>query len=80
LHAAECPLLAQNGRSIAETMRPLTRVPLYEPRSKGLSNDSLAKMTQFDFSRYGPTIEEFQRGLFNAKKRIRGFEIVEALA
>jgi hypothetical protein len=43
-------------------------------------DDSLAKMTQFDFSRYGPTVEEFQRGLFNAKKRIRGFEIVEALA
>jgi hypothetical protein len=25
---------------------------------------------------YGPTIEEFQLRLFNAKKRIRGFEIV----
>jgi hypothetical protein len=41
-------------------------------------DDSLAKMTQFDFSRYGPTIEEFQRGLFNAKRQIRGFEIIAA--
>ena len=39
-------------------------------------DDALAKMTQFDFSGYGPTIEEFQRGLFNARKRIIGFEIV----
>jgi len=39
-------------------------------------DDALAKVTKFDFAGYGPTIEEFQLRLFNAKKRIRGFEIV----
>jgi len=29
---------------------------------------------------YGPTIEEFQRLLFNTNRRIRGFEIVQARA
>jgi DNA phosphorothioation-associated putative methyltransferase len=41
-------------------------------------DDALAKIPTIDLSGYGPTIEEFQRLLFNTNKRIRGFEIVQA--
>ena len=41
-------------------------------------DDALAKIPTIDLSGYGPTIEEFQRLLFNTNRRIRGFEIVNA--
>jgi hypothetical protein len=43
-------------------------------------DDALAKIPTIDLSGYGPTIEEFQRVLFNTNRRIRGFEIVQARA
>jgi DNA phosphorothioation-associated putative methyltransferase len=39
-------------------------------------DDALAKIPAVDLSGYGPTIEEFQRLLFNTNRQIRGFEIV----
>jgi hypothetical protein len=41
-------------------------------------DEALAKIPKIDLSGYGPTIEEFQRLLFNTKRQIRGFEIVKA--
>jgi DNA phosphorothioation-associated putative methyltransferase len=43
-------------------------------------DDALAKIPTIDLSGYGPTIEEFQRLIFNTNRRIRGFEIVQARA
>ena len=43
-------------------------------------DDALATIPTIDLSGYGPTIEEFQRLLFNTNRRIRGFEIVQARA
>jgi DNA phosphorothioation-associated putative methyltransferase len=43
-------------------------------------DDALSEITTIDLAGYGPTIEEFHRGLAKAKKRIVGFEIVEALS
>jgi DNA phosphorothioation-associated putative methyltransferase len=43
-------------------------------------DDALAKIPTIDLSEYGPTIEEFQRLLFNTKRQIRGFEIVQSCA
>jgi hypothetical protein len=43
-------------------------------------DDTLAKVPTIELSGFGPTIEEFQRLLFNTNRRIRGFEIVQARA
>jgi hypothetical protein len=41
-------------------------------------DDTLCKLPTIDLAGYGPTIEEFQRLLFNTNRRIEGFEIVKA--
>jgi hypothetical protein len=43
-------------------------------------DDALAKIPTINLSAYGPTVEEFQRLLFNTNTRIRGFEIVTGRA
>jgi hypothetical protein len=49
-------------------------------RHSGQKNfdDALAKIPTIDLSGYGPTIEGFQRLLFNTNRQIRGFVIVKA--
>lgn len=41
-------------------------------------DEALSQITTIDLSGFGPTIEEFQRGLAKARKQIKGFEIVGA--